>query len=237
MNIYKCKKCDESFTTIGLLGSHNRWIHNKTNISKKEIECPKCGHILKGNLKAHMEKCDGQGTKKSKKKNSKFKGLGKNWLKGKKYNEIYSDEKCTEIIQKLRINCQHAHTDETKLKLSNIIKERYKNGWECKCGRAPKIQYESLIAGNIKIDGSWELKVAQYLDKIKVSWIRNKKRFDYVNEKNTISTYCPDFFVYDWNTYIEVKGYQTDKDLLKWAQFVEPLIVWKKKELKELNII
>ena len=33
------------------------------------------------------------------------------------------------------------HTEETKLLLSKIMKERYENGWESKAGRCKKIEY------------------------------------------------------------------------------------------------
>ena len=50
------------------------------------------------------------------------------------------------------------------------------------------------------------------------------------------STYCPDFFVIDWNKYIEVKGYKTELDEIKWTQFEEKLEVWDKNKLKSLGI-
>jgi hypothetical protein len=34
-----------------------------------------------------------------------------------------------------------------------------------------------------------------------------------------------------------VKGYETDLDRLKWSQFTEKLIVWKKDELFKLGIL
>lgn len=130
------------------------------------------------------------------------------------------------------------HTDEAKNKIRIKINERYAIGWEVKCGRAKKYDYISPIAGKIKVDGSWELKVAEYLDLIGVIWYRNKIRFEYFNTlKNKKSTYCPDFYVKDWNTYIEVKGYKTDLDIIKWNQFLHNLIIWQKSELKSLGIL
>ena len=75
------------------------------------------------------------------------------------------------------------------------------------------------------------------MDNINVKWERNKKRFKYINLNDKKSTYCPDFYIHDWNTYLEVKGYQTDLDECKWSQFKEPLLIWKRKELKDLKII
>ena len=115
--------------------------------------------------------------------------------------------------------------------------ERYSNGWESTAGRCKKITYISNIAGEIKVDGNWELQVAKYLDSLNVLWIRNKKRFKYFNTiKQKISTYCPDFYVYDWKSYIEVKGYKTELDDIKWKQFTEKLEIWDKKKLVDLGL-
>lgn len=62
-------------------------------------------------------------------------------------------------------------------------------------------------------------------------------RFPYINLKGKNSTYCPDFWVEDWNTFIEVKGYKTDLDDCKWRQFKEPLKVWNLNKLKKLGIL
>lgn len=126
---------------------------------------------------------------------------------------------------------------ERREKIRTKILKRYENGWLPKAGRCKKIKYESPVAGIVTVDGSWELKVVQYLDSLGVKWLRNKKRFEYLNLKNKISHYTPDFYVEDWKTYIEVKGYETDLDRCKWSQFKDNLIVWKKGELKDLKIL
>ena len=38
-----------------------------------------------------------------------------------------------------------------------------------------------------------------------------------------------------WNKFLEIKGYETPLDKCKWSQFTEPLIIWKKAQLKELK--
>lgn len=129
------------------------------------------------------------------------------------------------------------HTEEARNKIREKIIERYKNGWRVRCGMCRKIKYYSSIAGLITVDGNWELAVSKYLDQIKVKWKRNTKRFEYLNLNGKISTYCPDFYIEDWNTYLEIKGYQTKLDDCKWSQFKEPLIIWKYEKLLEMNII
>jgi hypothetical protein len=126
------------------------------------------------------------------------------------------------------------HSIETKEKMSNSKKELYATGWEPVCGRSKKYKHISPIAGEILVDGTWELKVAKHLDSLGVKWNRNRMRFDYIRPDGKLATYQPDFYVEDWNSFLEIKGYETELDRCKWAQFNEPLIVWRKKEIKDL---
>lgn len=119
-------------------------------------------------------------------------------------------------------------------KIRNKINERYSAGWESTAGRCLKYDYNSPIAGKIKIDGTWELSVAKYFDKLGLTWYRNKKRFPYVKPGGKKATYQPDFFIADWDTFLEVKGYETDLDRCKWSQFKEPLLIWKKAEITKI---
>ena len=210
--------------------------------------CSKCGLNIKTCREKHFNSCDGNGPRRYKNptykrgtqesKNKKSKIAKKLWE-----NNEYR-KRVLEALEKKIKNDENWGRGRTlekeesrKEKIRIKINERYANGWEVKCGRCKKIEYISDIAGIIKVDGSWELKVAQYLDKNNIRWERNKKRFDYINLKNKKSTYCPDFYIYDWNTYLEVKGYKTELDDCKWSQFAEPLIVWNKQELKKLKIL
>ena len=129
------------------------------------------------------------------------------------------------------------HSEKTKKKLSESRKRLYESGWEPVCGRAKKYDYESPIAGKIKVDGTWELEAAKYFDLLGVKWERNRKRFKYINLEGKESTYQPDFFVYDWNRYVEVKGYETDLDKCKWEQFNFELEIWKSQKISEIRKI
>jgi hypothetical protein len=127
------------------------------------------------------------------------------------------------------------HSDETKIKMSESKRTLYASGWECIAGRCPKYDYESPIAGKIKVDGSWELEFCRFADEKKLNWKRNKKRFPYTRPDGKTSTYQPDFYVEELNSYIEVKGYETDLDIAKWKQFPEKLIILRKKEIGGLD--
>lgn len=128
------------------------------------------------------------------------------------------------------------HTEEFKEQQRRNILKRYEEGWMPKAGRSKKFLYESSIAGSVYVDGTWELKVAQWLDINVKFWSRNTKRFEYFDTDKR-RYYTPDFWIEDWDSYLEVKGYETKLDRCKWSQFADPLIIWKRKELEERNII
>lgn len=165
------------------------------------------------------------------------------WNKGLKKETDERVKKSGEAVSKSLLGKkQKPRSLEDRLKTSNKMREkileRYKNGWEPVCGRCKKLDYYSPVAGNIKVDGSWELKVAKYLDTLGIKWKRNKKRFNYFNYiSNRDSTYCPDFYIDEWNCYIEVKGYKTELDECKWKQFKDKIEVWDKQKLKSLHIL
>lgn len=208
---YVCKFCKYETTKDGI-GNHIRYNHLGF---KKIISSDKNYSIWnKGLTKETDERVDNSAKKISI-------SLQKASKEGRLTGKASTPEKEQEKIEKIR----------------KKINEKYANGWEAICGRTKKYEYESPIAGKIKVDGTWELKVAQYLDTLNVIWTRNKKRFDYINLENKKSTYCPDFFVFDWNSFIEVKGYETELDHCKWRQFNQNLIIWREKDLKEKNIL
>jgi hypothetical protein len=92
-------------------------------------------------------------------------------------------------------------------------------------GRAPIIEYNGFY-----LKGSWELMVAKYLDKLDIKWINKIDGIPYEwNGSNHL--YFPDFYLTEYDTYIEVKGYERERDRCKW-KVLDNLIVIKKKEIE-----
>ena len=158
-------------------------------------------------------------------------------LKGKTYIEIFGETRAQEQIEKLRkanLGKTSWHTfseekkEEFREKHRDIILKRYETGWMPKAGRCKKIRYVSPIAGEVLLDGSWELNAAIYMDKQRWNWRRNTERFPYINLKGTLSHYTPYFYVEELGGYLEVKGYETELDRCKWKQFKNKLTVWGK---------
>ena len=154
---------------------------------------------------------------------------------------LFVSRKRTDAVNLAREKGKGKLTSVGKKKLEDgartRIVKRYEQGWMPKAGRCKKYKYISPIAGDICLDGTWELAVAKWLDEKNYNWKRNTKRFQYINLKNKISFYTPDFWVEELNGYLEVKGYETDLDRCKWSQFTEPLTIWKYTQLKEFGMI
>lgn len=91
-------------------------------------------------------------------------------------------------------------------------------------GRTPIIMYNGF-----KLKGTWELETAKWLDSQNIKWTNILKGFDYEWQGST-HIYYPDFYLIDYNKYIEVKGYERERDRIKWNT-IKDLIVIKKNEI------
>ena len=123
-----------------------------------------------------------------------------------------------------RQNAEKYRTDEYRKKQSKF------GGAKRNAGRCKLIKHISPIAGEVYLNGTWEYKYALWLDANNIDWRRNTKGFPYTFGGKQ-RKYYPDFHLLDENKYVEVKGYETEKDKAKWSQFPEKLIVLKKIEL------
>lgn len=226
-----------------------------------EYGCGKEGRFTLSNNKKCCENNYRKCSNVRKKNSDSLKGRSKNWKngspglknkgkipwnKGKSLLETFGKEKAIEISDKIKNgikvaverrgkNFGNALTQcgeiERRRKISEAINKRYESGWMPKAGRCKKIRYISHIAGEVLLDGSWELEFAKYLDKENINWRRNKNKFNYTFDKKD-RKYTPDFYLIDFEEYVEVKGYETDKDRAKWSQFHHELFVIKKEHIK-----
>lgn len=127
-------------------------------------------------------------------------------------------------------------TTESLEKLSNSIRktvnEKIKQGtWHNSFSRSRIHEYNGQ-----KFYGGWEVNYAKWLDENNIKWRKVKETFRY-NFEGKERRYTPDFYLIDEQCYIEIKGYETEKDRAKWRDFPLKLKVLKGEELKELGII
>lgn len=95
-------------------------------------------------------------------------------------------------------------------------------------GRTPIIMYNGF-----KLKGTWELETAKWLDRQNIKWTNILKGFDYEWQGST-HIYYPDFYLTEYDRYIEVKGYERERDRAKW-KVVKDLIVLKKDEINKIK--
>lgn len=95
-------------------------------------------------------------------------------------------------------------------------------------GRVKSIEYKDT-----HVTGSWELEVAKSLDEQNISWTNKIDGIPYTFE-NQSRTYFPDFYLIDFDKYVEVKGFVRDKDLAKW-KVLSNLIIIQKDEIRSIK--
>ena len=87
------------------------------------------------------------------------------------------------------------------------------------CGRVKLIDYNGT-----KLKGSWEVKVAKWLDSNNIEWQTEVNPQEYM-WNGSEHLYFPDFYIPNNGMYIEVKGFKRARDIAKWTQFKLPLII------------
>ena len=94
-------------------------------------------------------------------------------------------------------------------------------------GRVKKILYKGIL-----LDSKWELEFAEWCDKESILWEKNTVGFEY--EWNGKRIYYPDFYLKDLKRFVEVKGYERERDPIKWKS-VPDLILVKIEEIKKIR--
>jgi len=120
------------------------------------------------------------------------------------------------------------HTEETKKKISEGIKKAIERNPDAYTssnrGRTKQIVYKG-----IKFQGKWELEFYQFCENNGIKIIRSNEWFEY--EWNGTRKYFPDFYLPDYDLYVEVKGYETERDHAKWSSFNKKLKIIKQSEI------
>lgn len=92
---------------------------------------------------------------------------------------------------------------------------------------------KSIEINGIKFQGQWEVDFYSWCIDNKIKIERNIQTFPYT--WNGIRSYIPDFYLPELDAYVEVKGYETDRDRAKWLTFPKKLIIIKAEEIKNIR--
>ncbi len=216
----KCKFCGKECKNHNSLINHERLCklnpeRDNDKLLKKMEKCREIRYLNGNNSGNQYTKAKLLGLPKPEISNETRSKIGSGW-RGKKHTEE-EKKKISEAMKKAVL--EHPDSYST----TNIN------------GRVKKYDYNG-----IKLDGLWEVTVAQYLDRNNIKWERPSVPFEY-EWKGEIHNYFPDFYIPEKDIYIEVKGYEREKDKYKWEK-VSNLIIIKKEEISlmkngDINII
>ncbi len=135
------------------------------------------------------------------------------WNKGKTKETSDIVKQIAEKNKTSMLGKSHHLSKETKEKLSEIRSLAIDSN--CSGGFSDVKWYKISNINNqeFTVRGTWELTIAELLNKHGILWIRNKTLKYKLN--GIRKTYNPDFYLVNSNEYIEVKGYYSDKDKQK----------------------
>ena len=92
---------------------------------------------------------------------------------------------------------------------------------------------KQVIVDGIKLQGQWEVDFYLWAKENGLNPQRPTIAFKYI--WNGERWYHPDFYIQSMDLYVEVKGYETDRDRAKWDQFPHKLSVIKEQEIKQIR--
>lgn len=85
------------------------------------------------------------------------------------------------------------------------------------------------IYNEYQMDSGAELKFAKLLDQYNINWVKNTTIFfTFMYPNGKIGKYYPDFYISDYNFWVEVKGkyYCREYDDLRWASVPNLEVIW-----------
>ena len=149
---------------------------------------------------------------------------------------IWSKEERQEASRKSKLCNQKYWTEERRRQQSETMKkivERSPGSYSANnvCGRTKKYEMIDYLGSRVMLNGKWEVEVANWLNRQNIKWTNIiKEGFKYIWE-NSEHLYFPDFYLPEYDLYLEVKGYERERDHCKW-KVVKNLVVLKEKEIE-----
>jgi hypothetical protein len=145
---------------------------------------------------------------------------------------VVSKETINKILATKKKNGTLNKTQEQRIQASIYMKRAVKENPESYTssnrGRTKQIIYDG-----IKFIGQWEVDFYKWAKDNNLNPQRPTNSFSY--EWNGIRSYFPDFYLPMLDVYVEVKGYETERDIAKWKAFPVTLCVIKKYEIIEIK--
>lgn len=214
-------------------------LNDNWKINDNQYKCPYCGKILtKAGVCSHIicvHTKEGRDRVLRNAKNSSIKQKGRSsWCKG-------LTKETSESLRKMSQTLKKKHYTPWNKGKTNIFSKQVRNSISYKMKQIAKIRASNLGVGraykgwykNYWCDSQWELAFVIYCIDHNIKIDRCQESFEY-NYDNETHLYYPDFIVD--GKYIEIKGYQSKKDLAKLRCFPKDksLLIYKYMQLKPI---
>jgi hypothetical protein len=129
-------------------------------------------------------------------------------------------------------NIERWSDPENKIKQSIAMKKAVENNPES-YSSSNRGRTKQIIVDGIKLQGQWEVDFYHWAKNRGLQPKRPAESFTY--EWNGTRSYFPDFYIESLDMYVEVKGYETDRDRAKWLTFPKKLRIIKETEIKQIR--
>lgn len=253
----KCSLCEKEITEI------NMWQHLKFHKNEEERKTKQLERQKSGNCKYCNKLCKNANAITQHELRCKQNPNGRKYFVKRDYKKCWTEEKRKELSEKMK-KCYkpQVYSEEEKRKMSINSKEYNRKYWTKENRRKHalrmlEVNNKNLEAGKnlrkfvkcktyvfqdsfgtkVFLDGTWELTFAKWLNKMNIRWKRKDISFTY-NFKDHEHLYYPDFLLCDLNMYVEVKGFEWEKDKYKWESVVsvhkEKLYIIRRKQIEEI---
>ena len=159
--------------------------------------------------------------------------LGKKGANQYTYGAVMSEKTKSKISKATTLqNIKRWSDPDNKIKHSTAMKKAVENNPES-YSSSNRGRTKQIIVDGIKLQGQWEVDFYQWAKNQGLQPKRPTESFSY--EWNGTRSYFPDFYIESLDMYIEVKGYETDRDRAKWSTFPKKLRIIKEAEIKQIK--
>jgi hypothetical protein len=137
-----------------------------------------------------------------------------------------------------------ANDPELCQRISAYVKAAWADGKfdGVRVGQCKWFTYVKQDGTSVKLQGTWELAFAKWMDENNVKFVAHRTWVPYKDEQGNVHLYYPDFYVETWGEWVDVKndyhwGLQKDKfDCIRRSNPSMRIRVILKKELEELGV-
>lgn len=159
--------------------------------------------------------------------------LGKKGYNQYTYGAVMSEETRNKLSKATTLqNLKRWADPSNKLKQSEAMKRAVENNPEA-YSSSNRGRTKQIIVDGIKFQGQWEVDFYKWAKTNGLDPKRPEESFEY--QWNGTRHYFPDFYIPSKDLYVEVKGYETERDRAKWSQFPKKLCIIKSQQIKEIR--